>query len=173
LSTDREPLAQLNADPRVMEFFPSRLTRQESDSQFERIHQHFQEHGFGFWAVEIPEIAKFAGFIGLGVPRFDAHFTPCVEIGWRLAAEHWGHGYASEGATAVLDYGFRELGLSEIVSFTSKHNARSRRVMERIGMTLAESEEFDHPALPADHRLVRHVLYRKRAVVEDLHQHAL
>lgn len=167
LPTDREPLAQLNADPRVMEFFPARLTRHESDAQFDRIQQHFQEHGFGFWAVEIPGTAKFAGFIGLGVPRFEAHFTPCVEIGWRLAAEHWGRGYATEGATAVLDYGFRELGLSEIVSFTSKHNARSRRVMERIGMKLAESEEFDHPALPADHRLARHVLYRKSSAPPD------
>lgn len=167
LLTDREPLAKMNADPRVMEHFPAQLTREESDAQFDRIQQHFQEYGFGFWAIEIPEIAAFAGFIGLAIPRFEAHFTPCVEIGWRLAAEHWGHGYATEGASAVLEHGFRELGLQEIVSFTSKLNRRSQLVMERIGMRLSKEEEFDHPALPPGHRLTRHVLYRKKSTADN------
>ncbi len=161
--TDRDRFAKMNADPKVMEFFPSTLTRQESDVVFDRIQQHFQEHGFGMWAVEIPQEAVFIGFIGLAVPRFNAHFTPCVEIGWRLASEYWGHGYATEGAAAVLNYGFQELGLQEIVSFTSKINHRSQLVMERIGMKHCETEDFDHPALPTSHPLARHVLCRKSA----------
>jgi RimJ/RimL family protein N-acetyltransferase len=159
-TADRIPFAALNADPRVMEFFPALLSRAQSDQLATRIEQHFERHGFGLWAVEIPRVASFAGFIGLSVPAFDAHFTPCVEIGWRLSAEHWHSGYATEGARAVLAFGLETLTLSEIVSFTVPANQRSRRVMERIGMARDPADDFEHPGLPAGHPLRRHVLYR-------------
>ena len=159
---DREPFARLNADSRVMEFFPNALTREESDAAVDRIEAHFQQHGYGLWAVEIPDVAAFAGFVGLATPRFEAAFTPCVEIGWRLAAEHWGRGYATEGARAALEFGFGPLGLAEILSFTVPHNLRSRRVMEKLGMTHSHAGDFGHPLLPAGHPLSRHVLYRLR-----------
>lgn len=158
LPSDLAPFAALNTDARVMENFPAVLSRDESDTLASRIEAHFEEHGFGLWAVEIPKATSFAGFIGLSVPRFEAHFTPCVEIGWRLAAAHWELGYATEGARAVLEFGFEELGLSEIVSFTVPGNLRSRRVMEKIGMVHDPADDFDHPALPDRHQ--RHVLYR-------------
>ena len=161
LSSDREPFAALNADPRVMRYFPALLSRDESDGLADRIEAHINQHGWGMWAVEIPGSAPFAGFIGLARPGFDAHFTPCVEIGWRLAWEFWGRGYATEGALKVLAFGFRELGLNEIVSFTTEANLPSRRVMERIGMTRDPADDFDHPSLPDGHPLRRHVLYRK------------
>ena len=160
--SDRDPFAELNADPRVMRYFPARLSRDQSDALADRIETHLNEHGWGLWAVEIPGIAPFAGFIGLARPGFDAHFTPCVEIGWRLSAEFWGHGYATEGALEVLAFGFRELALNAIVSFTTEANLPSRRVMERIGMTHDPADDFDHPSLPDGHPLRRHVLYRKK-----------
>lgn len=159
-SSDRAPFAAMNADPRVMEFFLQTLTADESNRMVDRIIGHFATKGFGLWAVEIPNLAGFAGYIGLSVPTFTAPFTPCVEIGWRLAHETWGHGYATEGARAVLQKGFASLGLREIVSFTSPLNVRSIRVMEKIGMTRNPSEDFDHPRVPHDHPLCRHVLYR-------------
>jgi RimJ/RimL family protein N-acetyltransferase len=143
-----------------MAHFPATLSREESDPLAARIEAHFDQHGFGLWAVEVPDVAPFAGFVGLSVPRFEAHFTPCVEIGWRLAAEHWGKGYATEGARAVLAFGFETLQLGEIVSFTTTGNLPSRRVMEKIGMTHDPADDFDHPASPAGHPLRRHVLYR-------------
>jgi RimJ/RimL family protein N-acetyltransferase len=158
--SDRTPFAALNADPRVMEFFPATLAREDSDRLAARIDAHFERHGFGLWAVEIPNVTSFAGFIGLSVPSFNTHFTPCVEIGWRLSAEHWGRGYATEGARAVLTFGLETLGLPEIVSFTVPGNLRSRRVMERIGMVYDPADDFDHPGLPDGHGLRRHVLYR-------------
>ena len=157
---DLEPFAALNADPRVMEFFVSVLTRDESDRLADRLSEHVDEHGWGLWAVEIAGVTPFAGYVGLSAPRFDAPFTPCVEVGWRLAVEHWGHGYATEGASAALEFGFRRLKLDEIVSFTVPQNLRSRRVMERLGMTHDPADDFDHPGLPVEHRLRRHVLYR-------------
>lgn len=157
---DRHPFAALNANPRVMEHFPKFLTREESDAAVDRIEAHFRDHGFGWWAVEIPGVTPFAGFIGLNHPRFEAPFTPCVEIGWRLAADYWGQGYATEGAQAALKYGFETLGLPEILSFTAVTNHRSRRVMEKLGMTHNAEDDFDHPLLPAGHPLQRHVLYR-------------
>jgi RimJ/RimL family protein N-acetyltransferase len=160
LPEDRDSFARLNANPQVMEFFPGVLSRQESDAMVERIEAHFQQHGFGQWAVEIPGMTPFAGFIGLAVPRFEAHFTPCVEIGWRLDAAFWNQGYATEGARAALQFGFGSLGLREIVSFTVPANQRSRRVMEKIGMTHVPGDDFDHPLLPEGHSLRRHVLYR-------------
>jgi ribosomal-protein-alanine N-acetyltransferase len=159
-SADRETFAALNADPRVAEHLPGPLSRSESDALAARIEAHFEEHGFGLWAVEVPGVAPFAGFVGLSVPAFQSHFTPCVEIGWRLAARHWGRGYASEAAHAALAFGFGRLGLGEVVSFTVPGNARSRRVMERIGMRHDPKDDFDHPAFPDGHRLRRHVLYR-------------
>ena len=126
---DREPFAALNADPVVMEFFPSTLTRAASDALVDRIEQHFDEHGFGLWAVEVTAGAPFIGFVGLSVVPFDAHFTPAVEVGWRLAREHWGRGYATEGARAALAFAFGDIGLAEVVSFTAVANRRSRAVM--------------------------------------------
>jgi RimJ/RimL family protein N-acetyltransferase len=157
---DRAPFAVINADPRVMEHFPALLSSEESDARIARIEAHFVQHGYGFWAVEIVGVAPFAGFIGMSIPRFEAHFTPCVEIGWRLAAEHWGRGFATEGARAALAFGFESLGLEQIVSSTVPANVRSRRVMEKLGMTHQPSDDFDHPLLPEGHRLRRHVLYR-------------
>jgi RimJ/RimL family protein N-acetyltransferase len=157
---DLEPFAALNADPRVMEHLPSALSREQSDELAARIEAHFDEHGFGLWALEIPGVAAFAGFVGLAIPRFEARFTPCVEIGWRLAAEHWGCGYATEGARAALAFGFERLALAEIVSFTVPGNQRSRRVMEKLGMQRRPDDDFDHPGLPEGHALRRHVLYR-------------
>ncbi len=157
---DRPPFARLNADPRVVEFLPAPLSRSESDALADRIEAHFERHGFGLWAVEVPGVTPFAGFVGLAVPRIEAHFTPCVEIGWRLDAEHWNRGYATEAARAALAFGFETLQLAEIVSFTVEGNLRSRRVMEKIGMTRSPSDDFDHPVLPEGHTLRRHVLYR-------------
>jgi RimJ/RimL family protein N-acetyltransferase len=159
-ASDRAPFAALNADPRVMEFLPGVLTRAESDAFADRIEAHFAERGFGLWAVEVPGRAPFAGFVGLAVPRFEASFTPCVEVGWRLAHAFWGGGYATEGARAALEFGFGKLGLAEILSFTVPANVRSRRVMEKLGMSHRAEDDFDHPALPEGHRLRRHVLYR-------------
>ncbi len=157
---DLAPFAALNADPRVMEFFPGCLSAAESDALALRIVEHFAAHGFGLWAVEVAGGTPFIGFVGLSVPRYETPFTPCVEIGWRLAASHWGRGYASEAARGALACGFDHLGLAEIVSFTTEANARSRRVMERLGMRRDPADDFDHPLLAADHPLRRHVLYR-------------
>ena len=157
---DLEPFAAINADPRVVEHFPGALSREESDALAARIEAHFAAHGFAQWAVEVRGLVPFAGFIGLSVPQFEAHFTPCVEIGWRLAATCWGSGYATEGASAALAFGFEALGLAEIVSFTVPANVRSRRVMEKLGMRHDPAGDFEHPLLPPGHRLRRHVLYR-------------
>lgn len=157
---DLEPFGALNADPRVMEHFPAPLSRAESDAMVERIEAHFEAHGWGLWAAEVVESGAFIGFIGLWAPGFDAHFTPAVEVGWRLAHEHWGHGYAPEGARASVTDGFERLGVDEIVSMTSVVNDRSRRVMEKLGMTHDPADDFDHPRMPPGHRLERHVLYR-------------
>jgi RimJ/RimL family protein N-acetyltransferase len=162
---DRAPFARMNADPRVMEHFSAPLTQAESDAVADRIAAHFERHGFAQWAVEIPGITPFAGFIGLSIPRFEAHFTPCVEIGWRLAAEYWNCGYATEGARAALEFGFASLDLQEIVSMTAVGNLRSRRVMEKIGMARSPSDDFDHPLVAEGHPLRRHVLYRLRRPV--------
>jgi len=155
---DLEPFAALNADAEVMEHFPSTLSREETAAAVGRVEKHFETHGYGFWAVELPGRAPFIGFIGLAVPAFEASFTPFVEIGWRLARPWWGQGFATEGAWAALACGFERLGLQEIVSFTVPGNVRSRRVMEKLGFRY--SEEFEHPRIePGDpHR--RHVLYR-------------
>jgi RimJ/RimL family protein N-acetyltransferase len=160
MEADHEPFAALNADPVVMEYFPDLLTRQQSDVLIEAIESGFEQRGFGLWAVEVRVTGAFIGFTGLNEPSLEAHFTPAVEVGWRLARAAWGEGYATEAARASLAFGFEEIGLDEIVSFTSAGNARSRAVMERIGMTRNPGDDFEHPSLPDAHRLRRHVLYR-------------
>jgi RimJ/RimL family protein N-acetyltransferase len=157
---DLEPFAALNGDPRVMEFYPSMLDRAESDASASRIREHLDHHDFGLWAVEVRSGAPFIGYVGLSTPAFTEHFTPCVEIGWRLAYEHWGRGYATEAARRVVRYAFEKLQLPEIVSFTAAWNLRSQQVMQRIGMCSSSSDSFEHPMLPELHPLRRHVLYR-------------
>lgn len=157
---DFEPFAQLNADPRVMEYFPSTLSRIESDRQAEKISHLISKQGWGLWAVSIPGIAEFIGFVGLNPVTFSAHFTPAVEIGWRLAYDFWGRGYALEGALAALNYAFATLHLKEVVSFTAIQNMRSIRLMEKLGMHHDPKDDFDHPNLPEGDPLRRHVLYR-------------
>lgn len=155
---DVQPFAAMNADKQVMEYFPNTLSPDDSRVLKEYFENHIQEHGFGFWAVEVPGVTDFAGMLGISIPRFEAHFAPCVEIGWRLAAQYWGKGYATEGAKAALQFGFERF--DEIVSFTVPANIRSRRVMEKLGMTRDPDEDFLHPSLPAGHPLKPHVLYR-------------
>lgn len=156
---DAEPFAALNADPAVMEHFPAQLTRAESDAMIERIRAHFTREGFGLWAVEVPGVSPFIGFTGLSRP---AWWTEVVEIGWRLAPVHWGAGYATEAAHAVLEHGFTTLALDEVVSFVVPENVRSQRVMDRLGMTRDPDGDFDHPNVPVGHRLRPHWLYRIR-----------
>jgi RimJ/RimL family protein N-acetyltransferase len=162
LPQDLEPFAAMNADPVVMEHFPAPLSRGESDALVDSIEAGFERHGFGLWALEVRESGELAGFTGLAVPGFEAHFTPAVEVGWRLARPAWGRGYATEAGRAALACGFERHGLEEIVSFTSVGNLRSRAVMERLGMTRDPADDFDHPRVPAGDPLRRHVLYRVR-----------
>jgi len=157
---DRDPFAALNADPVVMEHFVAPLTRAESDALVDRIEAAFDEHGWGLWAVEVPGAADCIGFIGLALQTFDAPFTPAVEVGWRLARAHWGLGFAPEGARAALALAFGDLGLDEVVSMTSVGNAKSRRVMEKIGMTRDPADDFEHSRVPIGHPIRPHVLYR-------------
>ena len=143
---DLEPFASLNADPRVMEHYPATLDRAQSDAFAIRARTKLAERGFGLWALEVRDGAPFVGYVGLAEPSFQAHFTPCIEIGWRLAYDHWGRGYASEAASAVLEHAFGVLALSEIVAFTAVGNRRSRRVMERLGMHRVQSDTLITPA---------------------------
>jgi RimJ/RimL family protein N-acetyltransferase len=143
-----------------MEYLPAVLRPEETDQMMERLEQHFHQHGFGLFAAELRETQTFIGYIGFTIPSFQAPFLPAVEIGWRLAAEHWGQGLATEGAREVLRYGFAVLGLSSVVSFTVPANLRSRRVMEKLGMTHDPKDDFEHPRLPQGHPLQHHVLYR-------------
>ncbi|WP_327005541.1 GNAT family N-acetyltransferase [Dactylosporangium sp. NBC_01737] len=203
---DRAPFAALNADPEVMRYFPRPLTRAESDMMVDRIEASFDEHGYGLWAVDVVESGPtgpgtgsgpgsgagsggFIGFVGLAWQRFPAHFTPALEIGWRLARHAWGHGYATEAAVAARNFAFRPAaadtagaagaagavaggaaaaggaavygaGMDEIVSMTTRTNEPSQAVMRRIGMTRDPADDFRHPNLEPDHPLVEHVLYR-------------
>lgn len=158
--SDRMPFIRMNADPEVMEHFPSVWSVDQTDWMLRRIAEQQERHGFTLWAAESRETGEFIGFVGLSVPSFEAHFTPCVEIGWRLRPEYWGQGLATEGAREALRLGFEVHGLLEIVSFTVPGNMRSRRVMEKIGMSHDPVDDFDHPRLPEGHPLRRHVLYR-------------
>lgn len=158
-ASDREPFAALNADAAVMEFFPATLTRQQSDALANKIEELIARRGWGFWAVELTGLAPFIGFVGLHVPEHPLPFSPCVEIGWRLAPNYWGKGYACEAATAALQFAFERLGLDEVVSFTAALNLRSQAVMKRLGMQ-CDGALFQHPGVPPGHPLRTHVLYR-------------
>ena len=160
-NSDRIPFAEQNADPIVMRFLSGPLTREQSDAYAQRVQQHFAEHGFAKWAVEAPGVAPFIGAVGLSHVRYEASFTPAVEVAWRLNRRFWGHGYATEAARAAIADGFTRVGLAEIVAVTALGNIPSQRVMERLGMV--RSIEYDHPVLAADNPLRRHVLYRLRA----------
>jgi len=160
LESDLEPFIALNQDEKVMEFFPSILSKTETEDFVTRIKKHFADHGFGLYACQLKSTKEFIGFAGFSTPSFEAHFTPCVEIGWRIAEKFWNQGYATEAAKAVLEFGFKNLNLKEIVSFTSEKNLRSISVMKKIGMTQDMSDDFLHPKLEASHPLARHVLFR-------------
>ena len=160
---DWAPFAALNADPEVMRYFPSTLDEPESDAFASRNAALLEVQGWGLWAVEVQETGEFVGFVGLNEPQWTAAFTPCTEVGWRLARSAWGKGYATEAARAALSVAFGPLGRTEVVSFTAVGNDRSRAVMERLGMTRDPAEDFDHPNLGPDSPVRRHVLYRLRA----------
>ena len=151
--------AELCADPDVMQFFPSTLSEAESMALAQRVHGLIAERGWGLWAVQVPGVSDFIGFVGLHVPKDYLPFSPCVEIGWRLAKSYWGKGYASEAAKAALNYAFTELQLDEVLSFTSVTNLPSQAVMKRIGMTNTH-RNFMHADIEAGHPLCEHVLYR-------------
>lgn len=156
---DLKPFAALNADMRVMEFFPVPLTRNESDAMADRCKALIVERGWGFWAVERKRTGKFMGFVGLHVPVPELPFSPCIEVGWRLAFQYWGKGYATEAAKAALGIAFASLALQEVVSFTPVCNTKSRAVMERLGMRSIE-QTFAHPHVPDGSKLRKHCLYR-------------
>jgi RimJ/RimL family protein N-acetyltransferase len=158
-AADKVPFAQLNADARVMECYPACLTTAESDGFVDRLTALIADQGWGLWAIEIKDTQKFIGYVGLHVPTADLPCNPCVEVGWRLAYEYWGRGYAPEAAKAALQFGFESLNLTEIVSFTTLGNVRSQRVMEKLGMR-RDSETFEHPSVPLDSPLREHCLYR-------------
>jgi RimJ/RimL family protein N-acetyltransferase len=155
---DLLPFAALNADAEVMRYFPAPLTREQSDALAGTARKTIDARGWGLWAVEQIANGAFIGFVGLAEPHFDAHFTTAVEVGWRLGPAHWGHGYATEAAAAAVSFGFRQLGLDEIVSFTTVTNHRSQNVMRRLGMSHDRADDFDHPSI--DGPLRPHVLFR-------------
>lgn len=158
---DLEPFIAMNADPEVMRYFLNSLTRDESMGFFARLRAEIDERGWGLWAVEVD--GAFAGFTGLSEPKFTAHFTPCVEIGWRFRREYWGQGVAYAAARQAEAFAFATLRLRELVSFTTESNWRSRRLMERLGFSRNPRDDFFHPCVPADHPLRSHVLYRKES----------
>jgi RimJ/RimL family protein N-acetyltransferase len=171
-ASDRAHAAAMNADSRVMRFLGPLLTREQSEAHVDRLEAHFAEHGFGRWVVEARGVAEFAGWVGLQLPKPELPFGPCVEIGWRLAAEFWGRGYATEAARAALRFGFEQRALGEIVAFTTRDNAASRAVMERLGMRRDERGDFEHPALAPSDPLRPHVLYRLSRSAWDSRQGA-
>ncbi len=159
--TDKVAFARMNADPEVMEHFPSVMTTEQSDGLVDRMHTHLEEHGWGLWAVEVRASDEFIGFVGVWPIGFDPfRQREQREIGWRLQRSAWGHGYASEAASAALEYAFTDLGWPEVVSFTAVRNVRSQAVMERIGMVRDPSSDFDHPSVPEGHPVRPHVVYR-------------
>jgi RimJ/RimL family protein N-acetyltransferase len=158
VSNDRDSFAAMSADPQVMKYFPSTLSRAESDAVAEKCEALLAERGWGVWAAELIETNEFVGIVGLHIPRADLPFSPCVEILWRLARSHWGHGYATEAAAAALKVGFEQLDLQEIVSFAVVNNHRSRAVMERLGI-IDSGKTFEHPEVPASSHLREHCLY--------------
>jgi RimJ/RimL family protein N-acetyltransferase len=157
---DLDAFAAMSADPEVMRFLWPIEDRAASDALAEAIRGHFDRHGFGFWAVEVPGVASFIGFAGLAEIGYVAPFAPAIQVGWRLARAHWGKGYATEAAAAALDAGFGPLGLAATIAYTVPANRRSERVMQRLGMSHDPRDDFDHPRVPAGHPLRRHILYR-------------
>jgi ribosomal-protein-alanine N-acetyltransferase len=157
---DRVPFAAINSDPEVMRYRFAPLRRQESDHLIDEIEACFDERGFGLWAVERRHDRRLLGFTGLAVSDFDAPFCPAIDIGWTLAQDAWGYGYATEAATASLDYAFGELQLSEVVAHTTNQNEPSQAVMRRLGMTHDPADDFDGPWYPVGHPRRRFVLYR-------------
>lgn len=160
VNSDREPFAALNADPEVMRYFRGPLDGAASDALMDRIESSFDELGYGLWAVAVRSTGEFIGFTGLARQTFQAHFTPAVEVGWRLSAAAWGHGYATEAARAALDFAFGVVNVDEVVSITTRTNERSQAVMRRIGMTYDPKDDFAYPLLPEGHPLRPHVLHR-------------
>lgn len=157
---DLEPFAAMNADEKVMKFYPATINREESDTLAMRLQQDMDAIGFGLYAVEVKSAGNFIGYVGISEVRFPADFAPALEIGWRLAAESWGHGYATEAAKACMAHAFSEFGFPDLVSFTTRRNTKSIAVMERIGMVRNPADDFEHPRLPTGHPLRPHVLYR-------------
>jgi RimJ/RimL family protein N-acetyltransferase len=157
---DRPAWAALNADPEVMRYFHDTMTREQADAMLDRMEAALQAQGWGLWALERQDTGELVGLTGLAVPTYDLPFTPCVEVGWRLARSAWGRGFATEAAREALRVGFDEVGLSEVVAMTSVPNAPSRAVMERLGMTHDPGDDFEHPSVPPGHPLRPHVLYR-------------
>jgi RimJ/RimL family protein N-acetyltransferase len=157
---DLAPFASLNADPEVMRHFPATMTREQSDAFASYVYETIDRQGWGLWAVEVTDGPPFVGFVGLNRVSFEAHFTPAVEVGWRLAQPFWGNGYATEAAAAAVRFGFEQVDLDEIVSFTTTTNEPSIRVMRRLGMRHDAAGDFDHPRVPEGSPLRRHVLYR-------------
>ncbi len=155
---DSMPFSRMNSNSQVMQYFPKALNKEESDKLIHRIMNHFNDYGYGLWAVDIKDTDEFIGFIGFSTATFESDFTPCVEIGWRLDNRYWNKGYATEGANKCLEYGFNHLGLSDIFSFTATMNKPSINVMKKIG--LKEQGTFLHPNLDVDHPLRPHVLYK-------------
>ena len=158
--SDKLPYAMLNADSEVMQHFPSALTHEQSDQMVDRIIASWETNGYGLWAAERTDTGEFIGFVGLAAPSWVSDFTPCVEVGWRLAKSHWGQGFAPEAAQAALAFGFGAVDLpnDEIVSFTTKQNIKSQRVMQKIGLRIDPTREFDHPLTPSWSQR-RHVVY--------------
>jgi RimJ/RimL family protein N-acetyltransferase len=159
---DRGPFAAMGADPEVMEHFPAQLSRADSDGFVDRVAADLEAQGWGLWAMEEIASGRFLGFTGLAAPRFEAHFTPAIEIGWRLRRDAWGHGYATEAARGVLAVAFEDLELEELVSMTAVSNVRSQAVMRRLGMTTDPADDFEHPSVPEGSPIRPHVLYRLR-----------
>ncbi|MEM7361359.1 MAG: GNAT family N-acetyltransferase [Pseudomonadota bacterium] len=157
--SDYQPFAELNASPRVMAHFPDTLSREQSDDSARRYTEFIAEHGWGFWATELKETGEFIGFIGINSPAIKLPFSPCIEIGWRLAEQYWGHGYATEGALASLEHAFTKVGTDEVVSMTTTTNHNSEKVMQRISMRNT-NENFLYPTMDPAHRLAEHVLYK-------------
>lgn len=156
--SDNKPFSQMCSDENVMKYFPARLSEAESDSVIKRCKNHIDEHGWGFWAIEEKRSGDFIGFTGLNYPPYDLPFSPCIEIGWRLAYSAWGNGYATEAAYACLDFAFKQLKADRVVAFSTVKNIRSQNVMRRIGMHRLEHSDFDHPGVQ-DTSLKRHCLY--------------
>lgn len=154
---DYFPFIKMGLDPKVMEYFPSLLSEDESLEFINKAKEIIDKNKWGFWAIELKQSREFIGFIGLHNQPEQFNFSPCVEIGWRLAKEYWGKGYATEGAKAALEYAFNNLNLNKVVSFTADSNIPSESVMKKLGMT--KVGEFNHPKLTSGHHLEKHVLY--------------